>query len=52
MIDQNLRQSISSRDQETQQLREEALMRDQMQSAEITQLRNMVQQQAIANEKL
>lgn len=27
-------------------------MRDQMQSAEITQLRNMVQQQAIANEKL
>ncbi len=43
VIDQNLRQSISCKDQELQQLREEALLRDQGQSVEIIELRNMVQ---------
>ena len=52
MIDQNLRQSISNKDQEIQHLRDEALLRDQRQSAEIHELRNMVQQMAIANEEL
>ncbi len=52
VIDRNLRQSISNKDQELHQLREEALLRDQRQSAEIQDLRNLVQQQAAANEKL
>ena len=52
VIDQNLRQSISNKDQEIQHLRDEAMLRDQRQSAEILKLHNMVQQQALANEKL
>ena len=48
----NLRQSISNKDQELNQLREEALLREQRQNAEIQDLRNLVQQQAAANEKL
>ena len=52
VMDRNLRQSISSKDQELIQLREEALLREQRQNAEIQDLRNLVQQQAAANEKL
>ncbi len=52
VIDQNLRQSISNKEQEIYNLRDEALLRDQRQSPEILELRNMVQQQALANEKL
>ena len=52
VMDSNLRQSISSKDQELIQLRDEALMREQRQNAEIQNLRNLVLQQAAANEKL
>ena len=52
VMDRNLRQSISNKDQELNQLREEALLREQRQNAEIQDLRNLVQQQAAANEKL
>ena len=52
VMDRNLRQSISNKDQELNQLREEALLREQPQNAEIQDLRNLVQQQAAANEKL
>ena len=52
VMDRNLRQSISNKDQELNQMREEALLREQRQNAEIQDLRNLVQQQAAANEKL
>ena len=52
VMDQNLRQSISNKDREIQQLRDEALVRDQHQNAKIQELQNMVQQQAAANQKL
>ena len=52
VMDRNLRQSISSKEHELIQLREEALIREQRQNAEIQDLRNLVQQQAAANEKL
>lgn len=51
-MDQNLRQSISSKDREIQLLREEAIVRDQHQTAQIQELQNMVEQQAAANQKL
>ena len=52
VMDQNLRQSISSKDREIQQVREEALIRDQHRTAQIQELQNMIQQQAAANSKL
>ena len=51
-MDQNLRQSISNKDREIQQLHDEALVRDQRQTAQIQELQNMVHQQAAANQKL
>ena len=52
VMDQNLRQSISNKDREIQQLRDEALVRDQHQAAQVQELQNMVHQQVAANQKL
>ena len=53
VMDQNLRQSISSKDREIQQLREEALVREhQRNDVQIQELQSMIQHQAAANSKL
>ena len=52
VMDQNLRQSISSKDREIQQLREEALVREHQRNVQIQELQSMIQQQAAANSKL
>ena len=51
-MDQNLRQSISSKDREIQQLREEALVREHQHNVQIQELQSMIHQQAAANSKL
>ena len=52
VMDQNLRQCISNKDREIQQLRDEARVRDHQRNLQIQQLQNMIQQQATANSKL
>ena len=51
-MDQNLRQSISNKDREIQQLREEALVREHQRNIQNQELQSMIQQQAAANSKL
>ena len=52
VMDQNLRQCISNKDREIQQLRDEARVRDHQRNLQIQELQNMIQQQAAANSKL
>ena len=52
VMDQNLRQCISNKDREIQQLRDEARVRDHQRNLQIQELQNMIQQQAVANSKL
>ena len=52
VMDQNLRQCISNKDREIQQLRDEAMVREHQRNIQIQELQNMIQQQAAANSKL